>query len=262
MLRRFFMMALADLNHTVRAILNTALGLAGRVASLIAAPVPAESELSIDLTAEAFVRPAAPMVPEAGISAAVEAEQIHTLERAVLPLTRECVILGIEADVYVYNKAEIVMDEGTTLELRSQAAAGICAPASMAEDLAIDLSAQAYTPDSAPLSYSGNVLQLDVQSLPSTPEACPMAAEPEPVELGVEGEIHALDARDLSGIAGVTLGIEAVVTVLPVAAVAAELELALDTAADVADKTAWIYPEQTAEYLYIRQVCNVVTDQA
>ena len=262
MLRRFFMMALADLHDAIRMIFGIGLDLAGRVVSLLAAPVSAEPKITLDMEADVTPRPAAPAEAEEVISLAVVPEDVYALAAAQLHDGEAGIMLGIEADVYVYNKAEAVLEEGPDFGLQGQPQTGVSAAVSTAEDLSIALAAEAHAPDAAPVAFTGNGTQLGLDGLASTPDACPMTAETDPVMLEILAQPRPLPACPVSGLAGVQLGIEAIVTVLPVNAVSAEMEITLDTAAELADKTAWIYPEQTAEYLYIRQVCNVVTDQA
>lgn len=260
MLRRRFLIALADARHSIRAILGTTLELLGNVAALFAAPVSAEAELSLGMEAEVTIRPVAPAESEEGLSLTVEPEEVHALDSIPLSCT-DGISLGIEAVVYVYNKAEAVLDEGFTILLESQPTAGMRAAAELDEALSIDLEAKAYAPDSVSLSFEDTV-SMGVEGAVSNPESCPITAEAEPVELGMGAAPQTRDPCPIPALTEIELSIEAVVTVLPVAAISAELGIGLDSEAELfTEETDWIYPEVTADYLYIRQVCNIVKEE-
>ena len=242
-----------------RSKLDIELDLQGNVVSLHAVPVSPEAEIALGVEAEVTTRPIVPAAPEAGFTLGVEAEEIYTPEAARLPMEEDGVTLGIEAEVYVYNKAEIRLDDGVEIDMESQAMAGEAAHVDLFEDLSIDLKAEAQAPEAVPLIHEENAVQLAVGGTVSTPDICPVAGDPEPIALGVTGELHALDACLLSALAGIQLDIEAIVTVLPVASIAAELtvELGSEATVDLPD-TEWTDPVQTETNLYIRQVSSAV----
>ena len=244
-----------------RARLEAELDVQGNVVALHAVPVWAETEITLNVEAEAMTRPVAPASAECGITVGVESAEVHVPEAVPAAHTEDGIVLGIEAEVYVFNKAEIGLEEGVTLQLDAQPLAGECVPAELDETVSVDLEAQGAAPDAVPFPHEGNAVQLEIEGIPDTADACPMAAEAKVLELGIDGTLHALDICQMAALFGIELGIEAIVTVLDAAAVTVELEMTMDASAEVADKTSWIYPEDTGEYLYIRQVCQVVQEE-
>lgn len=98
----------------------------------------------------------------------------------------------------------------------------------------------------------------------STPEILPptpISSDIQSSNLSMESEIYLPDASNAECLQNVALEIRAIVTTLDVVAFAAELKTMVYKEATLDEKDAWIYPEPMDDYLYIRQVCKIVTDK-
>lgn len=260
--RRMLMAAVRDKYCSVRAWIEMALGMQSSVSSMQAAPVAASADIDFGVDAVLSAQPAAAAAAEPNIDLGMIPQRVDVLDPVLFSPVPEGVNIRMEAEVYVYNKADITMDDGPEIDLIPETAIGAAAQVSSNNDVAIDLRAAASAPD---VVYLGGVVaaEIGLQSEADALDAACAASSIDPVEFGADAILSAPDALDILADVGFCIGIEVVLSVLPAAPITAEMDIAIDTAAEpFTEETDWIYPEQTSEYLYIRQVSNIVQEQS
>ena len=238
---------------------NAELDMQGNVVAIRVVPVSTETKLDLGIEATVSTRPSVPSTSETEFSVGIEPYTIHTIPAAPVALSEHHINLVIEADVYAYNKAEIVLNDGVDFKMESEPMVGVAAQASLFEDISIEIEAAPQAPVMAPMEYDEGIVEISVESSVDKPDAAYTTVEVEAVEFSEEGVVQAIGTRNVPAKPEIELGVEAVVTVLPVAMVAAELSIDLDNETDVhIPDVEWDMPVRTGTNLYIRQVASAV----
>lgn len=173
------------------------------------------------------------------------------------------VSINVEADLYVDG---ILLPETThelPLDVTGDGAIGTAVPAEGTCLVDADINACMEAPDGISVEAAG-VGQVFGEGEILSAESCPLDVEVDLPEMFGEVELLCRNNVAMDGFGEIEIIAEAELSVLNSVDMSADADIYIDSEAALSDKselTEWIYPVQTENYLYIKQVTTVVKEE-
>lgn len=172
-------------------------------------------------------------------------------------------IIDVEANLYVWNAAVVMDAFELFLDVTGNATIGTGVSVEDTSEIAINTSGWMEVPDAASIELVGNI-QMDGEGEIISPESSPIDVKADPVELFGEAELLSQDGIPVSGLGDIEIAVEAELSVVDSIDMEADIEISVIGEGILIEKSElieWIYPVQTENYLYIKQVTTVVKEE-